>query len=102
MSTKYYVEMKDNVNKLDWKKEMNMDLVATPKVLAPEPYCSGKRGAVIGRCDYIKRGCDSSTFPVDQCLCNKDTGNIEKCSKYFFFLNYFFYEFARLLFHHGI
>ena len=84
MKNVYYGEMKNNVNNVNWKNEMKMNLVKPPKVFAPEPYCSGERGAVVGRCNNIKHNCDSSIFPVDPaCLCNYDIGNIEKCSKYF-------------------
>ncbi|CAB4012943.1 Hypothetical predicted protein [Paramuricea clavata] len=80
MKNVYYGEMKNNVNNVNWKNEMKMNLVKPPKVFAPEPYCSGERGAVVGRCDNIKHNCDSSIFPVDPaCLCNYDIGNIEKC-----------------------
>ena len=78
--------MKNNVNNVNWKNEMKLDLVNSPQVLPPEPYCSSKRGAVIGRCNNIKRNCVGSNlfaYVDPECLCNYETGNIEKCSKCF-------------------
>ena len=83
MGQTYFAEMKNNVQNVNWKNEMKMDLVNSPKVLPPEPYCSGEKGAVIGRCNNIKHNCVGSTIPVSpECRCNYDKGKIEKCSKY--------------------
>ena len=46
-----------------------------------EAYCS-ESGAVIGKCDSLETGCDGITKPHNLCQCNKDSGSIEKCSKY--------------------
>jgi hypothetical protein len=85
MNQKYFAELKKNVQNVNWKKEMKMDLInnSLPRVLPPEPYCSRERGAVIGRCNYIKQNCIGSSIPVaPECKCNYHTGKIEKCSKY--------------------
>jgi hypothetical protein len=61
-----------------------MDLVNSPVVQAPEPYCLRNKGAVVGKCNNIRRHCETGQqYPMDpECLCNRETGSIEKCSKY--------------------
>ena len=46
-----------------------------------EAYCSDS-GAVVGRCDSLETGCDGQIKPHNLCQCNKDSGAIEKCSKW--------------------
>ena len=46
-----------------------------------EAYCSDA-GAVVGKCDSLETGCDGMSKPYNLCQCNKDSGSIEKCSKY--------------------
>ena len=66
----------DNVN---WKSRMQLDLVQKPSVAAAEPYCSGSKGSVVGRCDFLNHNCNEYNF--FECQCNGDSGKIEKCSK---------------------
>ena len=85
MKNQYFGEVKQSVNNVNWKNEMKMDLVKTPNVLPPEPYCSGENGAVIGRCNHLSHNCKNNFdhFPADtSCLCNEESGQIEKCSKF--------------------
>ena len=46
-----------------------------------EAYCSDA-GAVVGKCESLETGCDGKSKPYELCQCNKDSGSIEKCSKY--------------------
>ena len=59
---------------------MNLDEVKKPTIKSSEPYCSGKKGAVVGRCNALGHNCNNQNYK--SCLCNQKAGNIEKCSKY--------------------
>ena len=92
MSSNYVAEVKNNAKNTNWKTEIDQNL--TPKTsdnlkVVPEPYCSGLKGSVIGRCDNLKTNCNDDDF--EECQCNGDTGSIEKCSKFIFFC-YFYAE----------
>ena len=86
MSSQYVPEVKNNTKNTNWKTEIDQNI--TPKSsndlkVVPEPYCSGKKGAVIGRCDHLQSNCNQDNYR--QCQCNGERGNIEKCSKYILF-----------------
>ena len=92
MSSNYVAEVKSNAKNTKWETEIDQNL--TPKTsdnlkVVPEPYCSGLKGSVIGRCDDLKTNCDDSDYY--ECQCNGDTGSIEKCSKFILFC-YFYAE----------
>ena len=82
MKTTYFPQMTNNANNVNWKNEMKLDVLQNPRFLPPEPYCSGKTGSVIGKCNKIKENCPT-TQPDPECTCTQETGKIEKCSKYF-------------------
>ena len=85
MSSEYVTEVENKAKKINWKTELDQNL--TPKSsdnlkVVPEPYCSGVKGSVIGRCDDLKTNCDNSNFY--ECQCHGESGSIEKCSKYIY------------------
>ena len=86
MSSHYVPEVEKNTKNTNWKTEIDQNI--TPKSsndlkVVPEPYCSGKKGAVIGRCNHLQSNCNERNYR--QCQCNGEKGNIEKCSKYILF-----------------
>ena len=68
---------------LDWSPlRSSSDLeYQTYSITNAEAYCSDT-GAVVGRCDTLETGCDGLAKPHSMCQCNKDTGAIERCSKW--------------------
>ena len=76
-------EMDQQARSFDWSPlRSSTDLeYQSFKLGHAEAYCS-ESGAVIGKCDSLETGCDGITKPHSLCQCNKDSGAIEKCSKY--------------------
>ena len=86
LSSQFVPEVESITRNTNWKTEIDQNV--TPRSsnnlkVVPEPYCSGKKGAVIGRCDHLQSNCNE--FNYRKCQCNGEKGNIEKCSKYILF-----------------
>ena len=75
--------MDQQAKSLDWRSlRSSTDLEYQRYTLSDaEAYCS-ESGAVVGKCDSLESGCDGLTKPHTLCQCNKDSGQIEKCSKF--------------------
>ena len=75
---------RNQIRSVNWKALLSLDPVQQPDVNYPEPYCIKSKGAVIGRCNELEHNCDQDNF--QKCLCHGDKGVIEKCSKFFCYI----------------